>query len=81
MRADLTFGVIGLGRMGMLHATNLRGGIAGARLIEGNGLVSMRRRAESLGGALDVTSGDSDGTTIALKVLHGHRIWTKRNNN
>ena len=56
-------------------------GIDEARFSEGNGLVSMRRRAESLGGALNITSGDSGGTTIALKVLHGRRIWTKRNNN
>jgi ligand-binding sensor domain-containing protein/signal transduction histidine kinase len=48
-------------------------GIDRTRFSEGNGLVSMRRRAESLGGALDVISGDSGGTTIALKVLHGHR--------
>jgi myo-inositol 2-dehydrogenase/D-chiro-inositol 1-dehydrogenase len=32
MRAELTFGIIGLGRMGMLHATNLGGSISGARL-------------------------------------------------
>ncbi len=56
-------------------------GIGGARFTEGNGLLSMRRRAESLGGALDVTSGDNGGTTIALKVLHGHRNWIKGSNN
>ena len=32
MRGNLTFGIIGLGRMGMLHATNLNGAITGARL-------------------------------------------------
>src|SRR5688500_18496350 len=32
MRAEITFGVIGLGRMGMLPATHLNGSIAGARL-------------------------------------------------
>jgi len=56
-------------------------GIGDARFNEGNGLMNMRRRAESLGGALEVTSGDRNGTTIALKVLHGRRIWTERNNN
>jgi signal transduction histidine kinase len=53
-------------------------GIDHMRFSEGNGLVSMRRRAESLGGALDVTSGDSGGTTIALKVLHDHRAVITR---
>ncbi|HKQ76811.1 MAG TPA: two-component regulator propeller domain-containing protein, partial [Blastocatellia bacterium] len=48
-------------------------GIDDARFNEGNGLVSIRRRAESLGGSLDVISDDGGGTTIALKVLHGHR--------
>ena len=32
MPANLTFGVVGLGRMGQLHAANLNGAIAGARL-------------------------------------------------
>jgi myo-inositol 2-dehydrogenase/D-chiro-inositol 1-dehydrogenase len=32
MAAELVFGVIGLGRMGMLHAKHLNGSIAGARL-------------------------------------------------
>jgi signal transduction histidine kinase len=50
-------------------------GIDGARFSDGNGLVSMRRRAESLGGKLDVISGNGSGTTIALKVLHGHSSW------
>src|SRR5262245_41366844 len=56
-------------------------GIGDARFNEGNGLMNMRRRAESLGGALEVTSDDSGGTTIALKVRHGRRIWPERNNN
>jgi signal transduction histidine kinase len=53
-------------------------GIGDARFGEGNGLASMRRRAESLGGALDVTSGAGGGTTIALKVLHSHRVGMAR---
>jgi signal transduction histidine kinase len=35
---------------------------------EGNGLVSMKRRAESLGGELRLTSVDGIGTEIVLKV-------------
>jgi myo-inositol 2-dehydrogenase/D-chiro-inositol 1-dehydrogenase len=31
-KTDLTFGIIGLGRMGLLHATHLNGSIGGARL-------------------------------------------------
>jgi ligand-binding sensor domain-containing protein/signal transduction histidine kinase len=34
----------------------------------GNGLVSMRRRAESLGGKLEIASHQGAGTTIILKV-------------
>jgi signal transduction histidine kinase len=52
-------------------------GLDGARLGEGNGLVSMRKRAHILGGELDVTSAEGVGTTIVLRVLHDHRTWTK----
>jgi ligand-binding sensor domain-containing protein/signal transduction histidine kinase len=34
----------------------------------GNGLVSMRRRAESVGGKLEIVSGQGAGTTTTLKV-------------
>ncbi len=53
-------------------------GISDERFNEGNGLVSMRQRAESLGGELDVDSSDSGGTTIAIKVLHSHRSGIPR---
>ena len=53
-------------------------GLEGGRPSEGNGLLSMRKRAHSLGGELDVTSGQGSGTTIALRVLHDHRTWTNR---
>ena len=51
MRADLTFGVIGLGRMGMLHATNLRGAIVGARLKVAAVSPEDRKRLEAEGSA------------------------------
>jgi ligand-binding sensor domain-containing protein/signal transduction histidine kinase len=62
----------------MLKIADNGQGIANARFSEGNGLMSMRRRAESLGGKIDVASGDGGGTTIVLKVLHGHRVGIKR---
>jgi ligand-binding sensor domain-containing protein/two-component sensor histidine kinase len=48
-------------------------GFQGTRLSEGNGLVSMQKRAQSMGGELNVTTGEGGGTTIALKVPHDHR--------
>ena len=49
MRAELTFGVIGLGRMGLLHATNLNGSITGARLKAAAVDAEHRRQLESAG--------------------------------
>jgi signal transduction histidine kinase/ligand-binding sensor domain-containing protein len=39
----------------------------------GNGLLSMRRRAQELGGRLEVSSGNGDGTTIRLEAPLGGR--------
>jgi ligand-binding sensor domain-containing protein/two-component sensor histidine kinase len=47
-------------------------GINGRRLVEGNGLVSMRKRAENLGGALQIANGAGNGTTIILKIPYGY---------
>ncbi|MBI3950904.1 MAG: hypothetical protein HY314_10680 [Acidobacteria bacterium] len=44
------------------------------RASDGNGLMSMRRRAKNLGGELDVISQPGSGTTVILKApLDGHR--------
>jgi len=51
MPADLTFVVVGLGRMGQLHATNLNGAIAGARLKAASVDDEHRRRLEADGSA------------------------------
>jgi len=53
-------------------------GIDSSRTSSGNGLSSMRARAEALGGGVEVTQGEDRGTRITLKVplnrLHKHRI-------
>ena len=51
MAAELTFGVIGLGRMGWLHATNLNGGIVGARVKAASVDEAHRRQLEADGTA------------------------------
>jgi ligand-binding sensor domain-containing protein/two-component sensor histidine kinase len=37
---------------------------------QGNGLSSMRRRAQSLGGKIDITSDNGNGTTLTLTIPH-----------
>lgn len=39
-----------------------------SRSFDGNGLVSMSRRAERLGGTLEVVSGNGEGTAVTLKT-------------
>jgi len=39
---------------------------------EGNGLVSLSRRARSLGGETVVTSENGDGTIVKIRVPHRH---------
>lgn len=46
-------------------------GFAPVAASEGNGLVSMRQRAERLGGKFEVNSGSGQGTTVTLKVPMG----------
>jgi signal transduction histidine kinase len=41
---------------------------------EGNGLVSLRRRASALGGESSVSSRPGDGTTITLKIPRADHI-------
>jgi signal transduction histidine kinase len=41
---------------------------------DGTGLASMRKRAASLDGNLEVVSNNGEGTTVTLKVPLGHRI-------
>jgi ligand-binding sensor domain-containing protein/signal transduction histidine kinase len=40
---------------------------------EGNGLVSLRRRASSLGGETVISSRAGKGTTVTIKIPHSHR--------
>jgi ligand-binding sensor domain-containing protein/two-component sensor histidine kinase len=42
------------------------------RVSDGNGLVSLRRRARALGGELGVSSGQGEGTVVTIWVPHGH---------
>ncbi|HSF16329.1 MAG TPA: two-component regulator propeller domain-containing protein [Vicinamibacteria bacterium] len=49
-----------------------------ARASDGNGLTSMKRRAENLSGTLDVISVPGEGTTVALRVPLQRRGWTDR---
>jgi signal transduction histidine kinase/ligand-binding sensor domain-containing protein len=44
------------------------------RVSEGNGLVSLRRRARSLGGEAMVSSIEDKGTTVTIKVPHRHPL-------
>jgi ligand-binding sensor domain-containing protein/two-component sensor histidine kinase len=43
-------------------------------VIEGNGLVSLRRRAGSMGGEAIVSSNEDQGTTVTIKVPHSHHL-------
>ena len=83
MPADLSFGVIGLGRMGDLHAANLRGGIVGARLKAAAVDAEHRRRLEADGSApcplleLDELLADPDIDAVAVvspTALHREHI-------
>jgi len=47
----------------------------------GQGLPSMRRRARSLGGELEVISQPDQGTTVTLKVRHSRPGWIRRGRN
>ena len=40
---------------------------------EGNGLVSLRRRAKNLGGELEISSENGDGSTLTLTIPLSHR--------
>jgi signal transduction histidine kinase len=48
---------------------------------EGNGLVSMRRRAESMGGKLDISSIAGRGTCVTIRARIGHRRALVARNN
>lgn len=73
MPADLTFGVIGLGRMGELHATHFRGAVAGARLKAAAVDPEHRRRLEADGSApcplVDVDALIADPEIDAVAVV------------
>ena len=85
MPADLTFGVVGLGRMGDLHAANLRGAIAGARLKAAAVDPDHRRRLEADGSApcplvdLDALIADPEIDAVAVVSPTGlHREHIER---
>ena len=73
MPADLTFGVVGLGRMGELHATHLSGAIVGARLKAAAVDPEHRRRLEADGTApcplVDVDALIADPEIDAVAVV------------
>ena len=52
----------------MLTVADNGSGFDAAGLFEGNGLVSMRRRAERLGGAFSIRSSPGEGTTVELRA-------------
>ncbi|HYK90229.1 MAG TPA: triple tyrosine motif-containing protein, partial [Acidobacteriota bacterium] len=48
------------------------------RIIEGNGLLNMRKRAERSGGNFSVSSSHRSGTTVALRLPVRRQTWTER---
>ena len=55
-------------------------GFAPDQVDEGNGLVSLRRRARALDGEIEIVSGLGEGTTITIKVPHSrHRRFSSGN--
>jgi ligand-binding sensor domain-containing protein/signal transduction histidine kinase len=57
----------------VLHLSDNGCGFDPASASEGNGLASMRQRAQKLGGSLDVSSPNGQGTEVILRVPLGHR--------
>jgi len=52
-----------------------------AQVNDGQGMLSMRRRAHSLGGEWAVNSSQGQGTVITLRVPHNRRKWTRGGRN
>ncbi|MDQ1498066.1 MAG: hypothetical protein QOI86_1406, partial [Actinomycetota bacterium] len=48
-------------------------GVGGARPERGSGLIGLRDRVESLGGTIDITSPEGQGTTLRVKIPLGAR--------
>ena len=65
-RAEVEFRLEG--REGVLTITDNGRGFEPSRVEDGNGLVSMRRRAEGFGGRLEVESEPGRGTTVRLRL-------------
>lgn len=57
----------------MLQLSDDGKGFAPAAESDGHGLASMRARAESLGGSLEILSGNGQGTTLTLRCPVGRR--------
>ena len=55
-------------------------GFAPDQVSEGNGLVSLRRRARALGGETVVASHAGEGTTVTIKVPHSHHTRLRGRN-
>jgi signal transduction histidine kinase/ligand-binding sensor domain-containing protein len=62
------------GRWLVLRVSDNGKGIDATVADEGQGLSSMRRRAESFGGTLEIISAQPSGTTLILKVPIGGRL-------
>jgi signal transduction histidine kinase len=78
-RAEVAFRLEG--REGVLTVTDDGRGFDPGRRQDGNGLVSMRRRAEGFGGRLDIRSGPGQGTTLTLRIpirLPRAPTWLRR---
>lgn len=51
-------------------------GISPDQTFDGHGLASMKQRAESLSGSLEIHSPAGQGTTVTLKIPHRPRLWS-----
>jgi len=51
-------------------------GIKAGQTFDGHGLASMKLRAESLGGSLEISSPPGLGTTVTLRIPHRPHAWT-----
>ena len=75
--AEIEFRVAG-GSLSLELRDNGKGFDVGGESADGNGhgLMSMRERAQRLGGRLEILSGDGQGTTVRLRVpLERHRTF------
>src|ERR1051325_954394 len=72
-RADIRF-LVNDGMIELAIADDGRG-LNGASNSEGNGLLSMQRRAASLGATFEVISNNGSGTRVVVKVPLAQSRW------